>query len=80
MLPLCSTLTQMIACFQGDLTQKEDVEQLFGNHQFDTVFHCASYGMSGREQVCVLSGGRSWFKPFVEEKTRIRQSAVDSNR
>ena len=76
---LCSKLTQMIACFQGDLTQKEDVEQLFGNHQFDTVFHCASYGMSGREQVCVLRGGRSWFKPFLEEKTRIRQSTDKLN-
>lgn len=38
-------------CIQGDLTQKEDVEQVFSNHQFDTVFHCASYGMSGREQL-----------------------------
>ena len=56
------------------------MEQLFSNHQFDTVFHCASYGMSGREQVCVLRGGRSWFKPFLEVKTRIKQSAVDSNR
>ena len=65
-------------CFQGDLTQKEDVEQLFSNHQFDTVFHSASYGMSGREQVCDLRGGRSWFKPFLEVKTRIRQSAVNS--
>ena len=43
-------------CFQGDLTQKKDVEQVFINHQFDTVFHCASYGMSGREQVCDLVG------------------------
>ena len=77
---LCSKLTQMIACFQGDLTQKEDVEPLFSNHQFDTVFHCASYGMSGREQVCDLGGGGSLFKPFLEVKTRIRQSAVDSNR
>lgn len=55
------------------------MEELFSNHQFDTVFHCASYGMSGREQVCYLRGGRSWFKPFLEVKTRIKQSAVDSN-
>ena len=56
------------------------MEQVFSNHQFDTVFHCASYGMSGREQVCDLRGGRSWFKPFLDVKKRITQSAVDSNR
>ena len=56
------------------------MEQVFSSHQFDTVFHCASYGMSGREQVCDLRGGRSWFKPFLDVKTRITQSAVDSNR
>ena len=46
------------------------MEQVFSNHQFDTVFHCASYGMSGREQVCDLRGGRSWFKPFFRSENK----------
>ena len=40
--------------FQGDITSKEDVTKIFISHQIDVVFHSASYGMSGREQVSML--------------------------
>ncbi len=35
--------------FQGDITNYEDVEAAFQGA--DCVYHLASYGMSGREQV-----------------------------
>ena len=38
----------------GDITSKEDVRKIFISHQIDVVFHSASYGMSGREQVSML--------------------------
>ena len=37
----------------GDITSK-DVRKIFISHQIDVVFHSASYGMSGREQVGML--------------------------
>ena len=39
--------------FQGDLTSIEDFRKII-SHQIDVVFHSASYGMSGREQVSML--------------------------
>ena len=36
---------------QGDITRKEDVDKTFSRQRIDAVFHSASYGMSGREQV-----------------------------
>ncbi|XP_068673469.1 short-chain dehydrogenase/reductase family 42E member 1-like isoform X1 [Montipora foliosa] len=40
-----------MTCFKGDVTKQEDVEQVFEHCNVDLVFHCASYGMSGREQL-----------------------------
>ena len=40
--------------FQGDITGKEDVRKIFISHQIDVVFHGASNGMSGREQISML--------------------------
>ncbi|CAH3137961.1 unnamed protein product [Pocillopora meandrina] len=37
----------------GDITSIEDVRKII-SHQIDVVFHIASYGMSGREQVSML--------------------------
>ena len=40
--------------FQGDTTSKENVRKIFISHQIDVIFHSASYGTSGREQVSML--------------------------
>ncbi|CAH3039526.1 unnamed protein product [Pocillopora meandrina] len=49
--PLDDVVYQQMECFQGDITSKEDVRKIFISHQIDVVFHSASYGMSGREQL-----------------------------
>ena len=37
----------------GDITRIEDFRKII-SHQIDVVFHSASYGMSGREQVNMM--------------------------
>ncbi|CAH3039535.1 unnamed protein product [Pocillopora meandrina] len=49
--PLDDVVYEQMECFQGDITSKEDVRKIFISHQIDVVFHSASYGMSGREQL-----------------------------
>ena len=45
-------LISVILFFQVDLTDGDAVESLFKG--VDCVYHMASYGMSGREQVSVI--------------------------
>ncbi|XP_078347029.1 short-chain dehydrogenase/reductase family 42E member 1-like [Oculina patagonica] len=49
--PLDKTAYKQLQCVQGDITRKEDVEKIFSGQHLDAVFHSASYGMSGREQL-----------------------------
>jgi len=49
--PFNDTAYSQMECVQGDITKKEDVENVFSVHHYDTVFHTASYGMSGRDQL-----------------------------
>ncbi len=42
----------MVLYFQGDICNMAEVEKAFDG--VDCVYHMASYGMSGREQVSVL--------------------------
>ena len=38
--------------FKGSITNVDEVEEAF--KRVDCVYHMASYGMSGREQVCFI--------------------------
>lgn len=40
-----------IKCVQGDITKPEQIGKVLEDCPVDVVFHCASYGMSGREQL-----------------------------
>lgn len=42
---------EQMECLQGDITSKEDLRKIFISHHIDMVFHSASYGMSGRDQL-----------------------------
>lgn len=48
---LCPTRCTLAIFLQGDITKPEQIGKVLEDCPVDVVFHCASYGMSGREQV-----------------------------
>ena len=64
---------------QGDITNREQLKDALARSDADVVFHVASYGMSGREQVRIIilvhcMASLRYFERFLAEQNGYRGS------